>query len=222
MNRNEHLTPEESEQNYAPLIADLRTLYAQPEEDAQSLSRIQQRLANSYNQENTLHFSIQPAAIRKTREERAYALNSYENNLEKLHVRNRPWLRYFSTIAAVVFVSLLVGSMLLVFSHVRREEPASGPIQSTPMPIICNAATPTAIPYNPLPTPTQSSYYPTPSPASTNYPTPAPTPSISDHFPCATPTVIPSPTPTMAPVQGTPTPAPTDIPTPTPTPTPLP
>ena len=222
MNRNDHLTPEESEQNYAPLIADLRTLYAQPEEDAQSLTRIQQRLANSYSQENSIRFSASPVTIRNSREERSYALNSYENNLEKLHVRNRPWLRYFSTIAAVVFVSLLVGSMLLVFSHVRQGGPASGPTNPTPMPVICIPPTPTAIPYAPSPTPTPKSFYPTPSPTPKEYATPAPTPSISNHLPCATPTVIPSPTPTLAPVQGTPTPAPTDNPTPTPTPTPLP
>jgi len=210
MNLNEQFTPEESGQSYAALIADLRTSYAHPEEDAQSLTRIRQRLTNSYSQDNNVLFSSQTKTIRKTRRERYFTLNSFENNLEKRHVRNSSWLRYFNTIAAVIFVALLVGSMLLVFSHVRQAGPASGPTNPTPMPVICNASSPTPTPY-----------YPTPTPTPTSYPTPT-LPYISSHLHCLTPTPVPTgmPTPTPAPV--TPTPMPTGIPTPTPTPTLLP
>lgn len=221
MNRNDHLTPEESEQNYAPLIADLQTFYAQPEEDAQSLGRIHQRLTHSDSQSTSILFSSQPKAIRKSHEERYNTLNSFENNLEKLQVRNSSWLRYFNTIAAVIFVALLVGSMVFIFSHVRQAVPASGPTNPTPMPVICIAPSPTPTPYYPTPTPTPTGY-PTPTPTPTDNPTPEPTPAINSNRPCVTPTPAPTgmPTPTFAPFTLTPTLMPTGIPTPTPTPIP--
>ena len=188
--------PEEVHVDYQPLIHNLRHLYSTPDEDAQSLARMHQHLL--YSPESLIHSQTGQARktsrALKTHSERSAVMNNTE-----IHTgERRSWSHSFNMIAAVILMTLLIGSMVLIFTYVRQGGTGSGggPAVPTPTPnaSICELPTPTPVP--------------------TGYPTPVS--SISTHLKCLTPTPFPTITPTPAPV--TPTPTPTDVATPTPTP----
>lgn len=115
------------------------------------------------------------------------------------------WQQHLGILVAMLFLTLMVGSMVVVFTMAahNRGGDLGSPNSGGPIPI----CTPTPMP--------------TPHPQIT--PTPAPTPNSAQHKShCATPTptgpIPPTPAPTISPIPPTPTPTGPILPTPAPTP----
>jgi hypothetical protein len=118
MSNEEKLTPAELDDRNQALIKELQHKYAIDEQqDTQSLARVRQRLLNNAS---SMPYAIpqttrQPIIL-KTRQERPAYMHSTSSDRPE----RRTWQHRLSTIAAVVFATLLVGSLLLLFTHTRQ------------------------------------------------------------------------------------------------------
>lgn len=103
----DELLPEE--QAHPGLIQELRTIYLMKPEEQQVLSRVHQRLAEDS------HSLPLPESTRAGRRAQTPWPVSVISPRRHYGPRQR-WLRPLSTLAAVLFVGLLVGSLILAFS----------------------------------------------------------------------------------------------------------
>jgi len=130
MTNNENVTPEEVDPQNQQLIQGLYRIYSTYDEDAQSLGRVRERLLNSdaHIQINSRQAGQQPV-VEKIRQEKPRYMNTTEINRSE----RGTWQQYLSSIAAVVFASLLVGSLLLLLTHARQNS-MGGSGNPTPTP----------------------------------------------------------------------------------------
>src|SRR6266702_7499279 len=122
MSNEEKLTPAELDDRNQTLIKELQHKYAIDEQDTQSLLRVRQRLLNkASSMPHTVPQTTWQPIISKTRQERpAYMYSTSSDRPER-----GTWRRRLSTIAAVVFATLLVGSLLLLLTHARQSNMGS-------------------------------------------------------------------------------------------------
>jgi photosystem II stability/assembly factor-like uncharacterized protein len=105
MSTNQEFTPEELDQQYWQLIQDLHGIYPTSTADAQSLARIKERLAMVHD-DSTVVFQL-PGT------QQAQIPPLPANNASRNAARRRGWQRRLGTIAAVLFVVVLVGSLIV-------------------------------------------------------------------------------------------------------------
>lgn len=116
MQNYDDVIPEEGAEQNQPLVQNLRRFYQTNDADAQSHARMRERLLASGEQNEVL------AKTSLEREKLGIMLHNYNNSNgdSKAHGEVVIWQRSLSMIAAVVFVALLVGSLVVVLDHARQ------------------------------------------------------------------------------------------------------
>ena len=100
------LTPEEVDEQNQRLIQDLRRMYPTSAQVAQPLARVQQRLFHSSDGMQQDEMSTPPQLSQRTQRARASTVNP----------KGKAWQRRMGTLAAAVFATLLVGTLILVLN----------------------------------------------------------------------------------------------------------
>jgi photosystem II stability/assembly factor-like uncharacterized protein len=141
MVNNDEMTSEERDQQNQRLLLALRRMYDTRNEDAQSLERIRERLLR--NSESGGRTSAMAHPLAPTRGATTMLRGGGRTSaMAKAkphppapdHPRSYPgfregwtWQRRLSTIAAALFVTLLVGSLIIVFNLTHHSSPSSSP-----------------------------------------------------------------------------------------------
>lgn len=113
----EELTPAEVDPKNQHLIQELQKIYAPDEADVRSLASMRQQLLQ--NRSRTITTPQQAAVtpvVLKSRQERPHTMNTTHAD----YPERGQWQRHVSTFAAVVFATVLVGSLLLLLTHARQ------------------------------------------------------------------------------------------------------
>ncbi len=122
----EEFTPEEVDEQNKRLIQDLRTLYSTGAEDTRSLASMRERLLKNSSittQQDLDAIPQQPVMLPTPR--------ARSSNMNLRHIRHRlsegkKWAQRFSALVAVLFVTLLVGSLVIVLSHAHQSTTGIG------------------------------------------------------------------------------------------------
>jgi photosystem II stability/assembly factor-like uncharacterized protein len=108
--------PEETQEQNQHLIHELHRMYHTDTQKAERLARIRQRLLtnrgdSAHDQESTQQHNMMPNM------QQARTNNRSMKQIRSLVIEGGSWQHRFSTIAAVLIVTLLVGSLLLVLTR---------------------------------------------------------------------------------------------------------
>ncbi len=112
----DELLPEETQEQDQHLVHDLHRMYHTDTQKAEQLARIRQRLlttrdGSAYDPESTQQRYMTPNT------QQARTNNRSMKQIRSTVIEGGSWQHRFSTIAAVLIVTLLVGSLLLVLSR---------------------------------------------------------------------------------------------------------
>lgn len=116
------ILPEEAEADSQPLLEELRRTYRPELHDARVLARIREHLLAGDNQQKQIFFSI-------TQQRERNATIDIPRERGKT-LKPKTWRHTLGLVAAVLIVSLLVGSLVLTFTLVHRNTTGIGPHSS--------------------------------------------------------------------------------------------
>jgi hypothetical protein len=149
MGMHDDFAPEELSRQNERLMQNLHRIYNTRARDAQSLARIRERLLNNNSKtlyESSAMFTSAPPMVPRREKENIMKITGSRTSTARV------WQQRVGVLAALLFVALLVGSLIIVLNH--SHQPNTGSPKGGQTPPITQP-TPTSTPTN-TPTPTQT------------------------------------------------------------------